>query len=414
MARLPTSTLVLSLVIGLTAAGPARADEAAALPTVARSSQIVLGVVSGLETSRTLVGMLPPLGGRVLRSSESDAAIEVPQGRYRDFVTELRRLGELRAERVSTSDVSASLADARSAVRSARAALARREALSKIPSSVTDKLTVERELASAQNRIVLAEARAQSIVARGEVVSVLIRFEADEKESIEASPLPFPWLEGLGPANLMNPPSHGYGERVVLRSVADFGLSLDTRYVPRPEPLDGTRLAMAGTFDVRVLGEANPIGIFGGGDLSLGASSGFVYGAHFVLGAGMPIARRFAFGVGTGAGLDGITSVIPFGVVVPVELWLSWDTKWMQVSLRGQNGWVVASDDRQSGAKHSLFGDELSAGLHVIVADRNESSYTMRRSGWLFGAGYRELMGAEVVELRVGFGGIEADFSGGN
>lgn len=87
----------LALVIGLGAVGPARAEEAERVPTVARSSQIVLGVVSGLETSRTLGGMLPPLGGRVVRSSELDAALEVPRERYRDFVAELRRLGELRS-----------------------------------------------------------------------------------------------------------------------------------------------------------------------------------------------------------------------------------------------------------------------------------------------------------------------------
>ena len=404
----------LALVIGLGAVGPARAEEAERVPTVARSSQIVLGVVSGLETSRALGGMLPPLGGRVVRSSELDAALEVPRERYRDFVAELRRLGELRSERVSTSDVSASLADAYSEVRAAKAARQRREGLTRISGTVNDKLAIERELASADNRIVLAEARARSIVARGEVITVLLRFEVDEKERIEPSPLPFAWLEGLGPSNLMNPPSHGYGEKKVLRSVAEYALSINTSYVPRAEPLDGTRLAMTGAFDVRVLGEANPVGIFGGGDLWLGASAGFAYGAHFLLGAGMPIARRFAFGVGTGAGLDGITSVVPFGVVLPVELWLDWDmADWMHVGLRGQNGWVVASDDRQSGAKHALFGDELSAGLYVVVADRNESAYTLRRSGWLFGAGYRELMGTEMVELRVGWAGVDSDFSGG-
>ena len=48
-----------------------------------------------------------------------------------------------------------------------------------------------------------------------------------------------------------------------------------------------------------------------------------------------------------------------------------------------------------------------------MVADRNESAYTLRRSGWLFGAGYRELMGTEMVELRVGWAGVDSDFSGG-
>ena len=166
-------------------------------------------------------------------------------------------------------------------------------------------------------------------------------------------------------------------------------------------------------FDLRSLGEANPIGLFGGFDLAAGASGGFVYGTHFLLGAGMPFGERFAFGVGAGAGIDGITTVIPIGLVLPVELWLAWDlADFMHLSLRGQHAWVAASEARRHGSEHALFGDEFSAGLHAVLADRRDDGYSQRRGGWMVGSGYRELMGTEVVELRVGIGSAESDFSG--
>ena len=123
-------------------------------------------MVSGLETSRVIAGMLPPLGGRVLRSSEAETAAEVPTARYRDFVAELRRLGELQKEQVSSKDVSAALADAESEARAARAAFERRRQLTRVATSVNDKLALEREFESTTNRYTLAQGRVRELQTR--------------------------------------------------------------------------------------------------------------------------------------------------------------------------------------------------------------------------------------------------------
>lgn len=391
------------------------AEEVARQPTLAQKSQIVLGVESGIEAGKRIDALLRPLGGRLRRAGDLDASAEVPLARYRDFVAELRKLGDLRAERVTTTDTSASLADAVAAVQAARAARQRRERLTAVARDVNEKLTVERVLEGSSSRVVAAEARVRELQSRAEVVWVEIRFETEGKESIEPATLPFGWLDELGPARLANPPSHAPERSIELRALSDFALSLKTSYVHDAEPLDGAHLAMALAFDLRVLGEANPIGLFGGMNVALGASRGFVYGLQFMGGLGMPIGRRFAFGVSSGPGIDGITSVVPFGLVFPVELWMGWDLfEWMNVSAWGQNAWVLAADDRQSGSEHALFGDELSAGLALVLGDRGGySTYTQRREGWMFGAGYRELMGTEMFELRLGYAGVHADFSGG-
>ena len=415
-ALLPLSPLLFAFGVAFGAersAAAQAAEDVARLPTVTRSSFIRLRVVSGLETARAIAGMLPPLGGRVLRSSEAETAAEVPTARYRDFVAELRRLGELRKEQVSSKDVSAALADAESEARAARAAFERRRQMARVATGVNDKLALERELSSASSRALLAEGRVRELQSSGEAVNVTVSFEAEAKEPIEASQLPFPWLDDLGLERLADPPSQRSDQSRALRSLTDFGLTLNTAYVPRAEALDGTKLAVALGFDLRSLGEANPIGLFGGFDLAAGASAGFVYGSHFVLGAGMPLGKRFAFGVGAGGGIDGITSVVPIGLVVPVEVWVGWDlADFMHLSLRAQNAWVPASDERRHGSERALFGDELSAGLHVVIDERSDWGSSQRRGGLLVGAGYRELMGTSVVELRLGIGGVNSEFSG--
>lgn len=404
------------LSLGVMAAAPrGLADGGAPAPTLARSSNIVLGVESGLEAGRVIAGMVGPLGGRVVRSSESDAVVEVPSGRYADFVAELRRIGQLENEKLATADVSTQLADALAAVGAAKAARQRRERLGGVARDVNEKLTVERVLEHSASRIVQAEARVRELQARGELVVVQIQFRTEGKESIQPATLPIPWLDELGHGRLANPPEHSASRSIELRAFTDFALALKVDYVYDAEPLDGVHGATSLAFDMRVLGEANPVGLFGGMDVVLGGSRGFVYGLQFLGGAGVPLGRRFAFGVSSGPGIDGITSVVPFGVLFPVELWLTWDlASFMSVSAWGQNAWVLGSDDRQSGSKRALFGDELSVGIAVVPADRDSwSEYTQRRNGWLFGAGYRELMGTAMFELRVGWTGIDADFGGG-
>ncbi|MCL4754034.1 MAG: DUF4349 domain-containing protein [Myxococcales bacterium] len=404
----------LCLAVLLGTAQPAVAEEAPRQPTLSRSSVIVVGVESGIEAGRGIDAMVRPLGGRLMRAGDLDASVEVPSARYRDFVAELSRMAELRSEKVTTTDTSALLADAMAEVQAARAARQRREKLAGVARDVNEKLTVERVLEGSSSRIVSAEARVRELESRAAVVWVEIRFQTEGKESIEPATLPFPWLDELGPARLANPPDHVPSRSLELRALTDFALSLKTSYVHDAAPLDGTQLAMALAFDMRVLGEANPVGLFGGMNVALGASQGFVYGLQFMGGVGMPIGRRFAFGVSSGPGIDGLTTVVPFGLVFPVELWLGWDLfEWLNVSAWGHNAWVVGSDDRQSGSAHALFGDELSVGLALVLADRDSfSSYTQRRHGWLFGAGYRELLGTEMFELRLGYAGIDADFSG--
>ncbi len=174
----------------------------------------------------------------------------------------------------------------------------------------------------------------------------------------------------------------------------------------------GTSNTLAFTTSMRVLGEAQPVGVFGGFDLALGGGGGFLYGLQTVLGVGVPIGSRFAFAVGTGPGFDGITATVPIGVDLPIELYLTWDfSTFMAANAWVRDGWVFAADERKKGSQNAPFGDELSAGISLALGARDGGHYSQNRFGPRVGFGYREMLDTRVYEITLAFGAHTADFS---
>ncbi len=179
-----------------------------------------------------------------------------------------------------------------------------------------------------------------------------------------------------------------------------------------PERVGDTEYALGVATSLRALGESSPVGIFGGFDLSLGYGGGFLYGAQTLLGLGMPIGSRFAFGVGSGPGIDGITGgVVPFGVRFPIELYTLLDASFVQLSAFARSGWVLVADERDDGSSHAPFGDELSAGIRLGFGEQDAWSYSRDRVGPRVGFAYRELMGTAYYELSLSFAASELDLS---
>jgi hypothetical protein len=170
---------------------------------------------------------------------------------------------------------------------------------------------------------------------------------------------------------------------------------------------------VAGAVNFRALGESGPIGLFGGFDLVLGGGGGFVYGAQTLLGLGMPFGSSVAIGLSSGPGIDGITGgVIPFGVDFPIELWFTLEIgSFMSATAWFQEGWVLASDERDDGSEHAPFGDELSGGLTLAFGERDQWSYSSDWSRPLIGFAYRETMDTAIYELRLGWALRELDLS---
>jgi hypothetical protein len=201
-----------------------------------------------------------------------------------------------------------------------------------------------------------------------------------------------------------------------LRNYLDGAFRLEAMHADQAGELPKNLNVAQAALNMRVLGEATPIGIFGGVDAALGGGSGLAYELQLMIGVGMPIGERLGIGVASGPGVEGVTSSMPFGVTFPIELNVSWDmSRLLATKLTLRDGWVVASDDRRKGSEMAPFGDELSGALHVVIAERDrEGGYSEARDGPEVGFEYRELMGARAFVVSLGYSGHISDFSGRN
>jgi len=96
---------------------------------------------------------------------------------------------------------------------------------------------------------------------------------------------------------------------------------------------------------------------------------------------------------------------VPFGVDLPIEVFVSTDlSAYAQVRLWGRSAWIAASENRQNGAEHAPFGDELMSGASFILGE-DSASQDRERIGLALGLTYGELLGTRVYGLSVGFGG---------
>jgi len=167
-------------------------------------------------------------------------------------------------------------------------------------------------------------------------------------------------------------------------------------------------MAVAGVFRMRGVVEADPVGPAIGMDLRLGSGTdgGLLYDARIVAGPGVTIGEHVSIAALTGAGVSGLSGGhLPFGVDIPIEAFVATDlTRYAQVRLWGRSSWLLASDERQNGAEHAPFGDELMSGTSFIFAE-DSSSDDRERIGLALGLSYGEQLGTRVLGISVGYGG---------
>ena len=404
------------VVVGLAVVGHARADDVPNAethqPTLVYTSRMLLRA-DARDSAKRIRELTESLGGRLVNTSDSQIALEVPRERYRELVLRLGELGWLRSEQLSTEDVTDAISERAAAARAAALSRDQLGRVTQLAQGTEEHLIVERELEAATDEISQAERQRRELAHRADSVHVAIQLEIPAVEPIANPVLPFPWLGELSLERLANTEPPAPQPSRVLRSFFDFTGELRLTHIAHPDRLDGVSKSGAVAFSLRGLGEANPVGFFGGMDLVLGASRGFVYGTQLLGGIGMPIGRRIGFGLATGPGIDGITSVVPFGVDVPLEFYFSLDVaRPLAASAWVRDGWVFGSSERRHGSSHAPFGDELAAGMTLAFGTRDSSSsYTERRGGPIVGFAYREAMDAKLYEIRLGWGGHEADFS---
>ena len=323
----------------------------------------------------------------------------------------LDALGERNGLRLSTTDLTDQIAAAQAALDAARRRRERIQSIRGVAHEVKGHLELEHALEEAEGEVAAAQEALRSLRGRVGQSQVEVRLQAPPVVQIGETRLPFPWLGKLGLPSLLDT-SAPRKRTLRLHEVYDGALSLEGGYTPDAARLDGASKFAAMAMWFRILGESDPVGPFGGLDLSLGGGGGFLYGLQLLGGAGLPLGKRFAVGVSTGPGIDGITSTIPFGVDFPIELYLSLDLfKAVGASIRVRDGWVFAAKARRHGSSVAPFGDEASAALTLGLASRDGGDYSQNRDGLAIGFGVRQALGATIYSLDLGFGAHESNFT---
>lgn len=398
------------------AAADAPPDHAGPRQTVlAHTADVALSVVDPVAAAARVSDAVSALGGRLVRGGDRELVVEVPNARYRELVARLARVGELSGEHVTTEDLTDALATAAADGRAAATRRARLEHMKSIAHTLPENLLLERDMESAASDEADADRQIADLHRKGTVTSVTIRLGAPPVEPIAAPKLPFPWLGDFGLPRLLDTATRRTPLPLRLRSFIDGQIDLRAERSQRGGGIGDAAGAISVDASMRGLGDADPVGVFGGFDLALGGGTGFQYRVQGIVGAGAPLGRRFVVGVGSGPGIDGLTSKIPFGVDFPVELYLGIDVaSFVGVTAWAQDGWVLAASARKHGARHAPFGDEAALGLGLAFGQRDDYSGSIEREGLRLGFDVREAMDTRIYEITLGFGARQADVSSGN
>ncbi len=378
-------------------------------PALERSVRLVL-VVDDAEVARRRLQQVASQFGQLRRASGNTVELTVPNARVDAAIVAIDAVGEVTSQNVETKDISLQTEKFRATVRAAKATEARLARLQGV--DVTENLQVERARQQATQQVERFQNALRALERKATETAIRIQLQAPPVETLTPPKLPFPWLKTLGPQQLFNaePQTHYVRE---LRNYLDGAMRLQGVHAPQRGELSDDLDVLNAVFTVRALGEATPVGVFGGFDMHLGGGTGFSYGAQLLGGVGFPIGQRIGIGVGIGPGVDGVTSRVPIGFMLPIEMEVSLDISYLLAAkIRIRDGWVFGPEERDNGSETAPFGDELSAALHFVVAGRDrEGGYSEARDGFEFGAEYREFMGARAYLLTFGYAGHISDFS---
>lgn len=144
-----------------------------------------------------------------------------------------------------------------------------------------------------------------------------------------------------------------------------------------------------------------------GVDLAAGSTlreAGFAYDvALFPVGVVVRANRTWIFGIGAGIGASGAVGTLDDAITLPVEAVAELGDGALRLLARGRFSYVASASARQSAAPSAPFADELDATLGVRFGKHYEDHGFPSGNGYFLGASYRELGGARMLGLTVGY-----------
>ena len=176
-----------------------------------------------------------------------------------------------------------------------------------------------------------------------------------------------------------------------------------------PDEMAGrfTDLALAGVRLHGFLARNSRVAYHVGFDGAAGSSirrAGFAYDvALFPLGVVLRLGQTSIIGVGAGVGLSGAVGTLDDAVSMPLEAFTELGGGRLRVIARARAAFVAKADGRQDGARTTQRVDELEAMVGLRVGRHYESFGFPSGNGYFVGISYRELEGAQLAGITLGY-----------
>ena len=202
---------------GSVAATPAAQPEASTEPPPAATAQaprreallvytatLVLAVYQVDVSLSRIEDLARALGGYLASRTDSSIVVRVPRARFQEALGEVVKLGDVLHRDIEAQDVSDQVVDLEARLKNARAVRDRLAQLLQGASATKDALEIEKAFARVMGEIEAMEGKLQLLLDKVAYSTVTVQFQPLRTSDVHAmARLPFPWLEDLGLARLL-------------------------------------------------------------------------------------------------------------------------------------------------------------------------------------------------------------------
>jgi hypothetical protein len=188
-----------SSVTGSAEVAPSRA------PVTVYTAQLTMAVFDVAPGLKAIEVLARELGGFMGKRTNDAITVRVPVARFQEALDRLESIGDITARDIDAEDVTEAYLDLEVRLKSARAVRERLEHLLARASEVKESIAIERELERVVGEIERLEGRLRYLRERAQFSTISVTFAARPREVVarDAFRLPFPWLDQLGLARLL-------------------------------------------------------------------------------------------------------------------------------------------------------------------------------------------------------------------
>jgi hypothetical protein len=175
-------------------------------PMLIYTANLTMAIFEVGPALKSIEALARELGGYMASQSMQAITVRIPVERFHDAMARLEKMGDIIHREVQAEDISQEFVDLEVRLKSARAVRDRLEQLLARATRVDESIAIERELERVVGEIERLEGRLKYLRDRASFSTIAVRFSTTPKEVVAKGTfkLPFPWLDQLGLARLLN------------------------------------------------------------------------------------------------------------------------------------------------------------------------------------------------------------------